>query len=57
MSFMSTEENKALACRALEEIWIKRNLTAAEATHEPNYVGHQPAGGEAFSAERAHQPL
>jgi hypothetical protein len=27
---MSTEENKALACRELEEIWTKGNLAAAK---------------------------
>ena len=44
---MSTEENKRLARRELEEIFAaKGNLDAAEAIYAPNYVSHQPAGDE-----------
>lgn len=44
---MSTEENKALARRELEEIFgAKGNLDAAEEIYAPNYISHQPAGGE-----------
>jgi hypothetical protein len=44
---MSTEENKALARRELEEIFnAKGNLDAAEEIYTPNYISHQPAGDE-----------
>jgi len=44
---VSTEENKALARRELEEIFAaKGNLDAAEEIYAPNYISHQPAGGE-----------
>jgi steroid delta-isomerase-like uncharacterized protein len=44
---MSTEENKALARRELEEIFAaKGNLDAAEEIYAPNYISHQPAGDE-----------
>lgn len=43
---MSTEENKAVARRELEEIWTKGNLDAAEDIYAPNYVNRAPAGGE-----------
>jgi steroid delta-isomerase-like uncharacterized protein len=44
---MSTEENKAVARRELEEIFAaKGNLDAAEEIYAPDYVSHQPAGGE-----------
>jgi steroid delta-isomerase-like uncharacterized protein len=44
---MSTEENKALARRELEEIFnAKGNLDAAEEIYAPNYISHQPAGNE-----------
>jgi len=45
---MSTEENKALARREIEEIFnAKGNLdAAAEEIYAPNYISHQPAGDE-----------
>lgn len=43
---MSTEENKALARREIEEIWNKGNLDAVGDIYAPNYIGHQLAGGE-----------
>jgi len=44
---MSTEENKALARRELEEIFAAEgNLEAAEDIYAPNYISHQPAGDE-----------
>jgi steroid delta-isomerase-like uncharacterized protein len=46
-SVMSTEENKALARRELEEIFAaKGNLDAAEDIYAPHYISHQPAGDE-----------
>jgi predicted ester cyclase len=45
-SFMSTEENRALARRELEEIFTQGNLDAAEDVYAPNYISHQPAGSE-----------
>ena len=42
---MSTEENKALARREIEEIFsADGNLDAAEEIYAPNYISHQPAG-------------
>jgi steroid delta-isomerase-like uncharacterized protein len=44
---MSTEENKALARREIEEIFsAKGSLDAAEEIYAPNYISHQPAGAE-----------
>ena len=45
---MSTEENKALARREIEEIFnAKGNLdAAAEEIYAPNYISHLPAGNE-----------
>jgi steroid delta-isomerase-like uncharacterized protein len=46
-SYMSTEENKALARRELQEIFAANgSLDAAEDIYAPNYVSHQPAGDE-----------
>jgi predicted ester cyclase len=39
---MSTEENKANARRAVEEVMNKGNLSLAEELIAPDYVGHQP---------------
>jgi steroid delta-isomerase-like uncharacterized protein len=42
---MSTEENKALARREIEEIFSANgNLDAADEIYAPNYISHQPAG-------------
>jgi predicted SnoaL-like aldol condensation-catalyzing enzyme len=44
---MSTEENKALARRELQEIFAaKGNLDAAEEIYAPDYISHQPTGAE-----------
>jgi steroid delta-isomerase-like uncharacterized protein len=44
---MSTEENKALARRELEEIFAAEgNVDAAEEIYAPSYISHQPAGDE-----------
>jgi steroid delta-isomerase-like uncharacterized protein len=45
---MSTEENKALARREIEEIFnANGNLdAAAEEIYAPNYISYQPAGNE-----------
>ena len=37
---MSTEENKALARRIIEEAWNQGNLAAVEELLDPGYVGH-----------------
>ena len=39
---MSTEENKANARRAAEEVMSKGNLSLADELVDANYVGHQP---------------
>ena len=51
---MSTEENKALARRELEEIFsAKGNLDAAEEIYAPHYISHQPAGDEDLRGPQA----
>src|SRR4028119_364722 len=40
---VSTEENKALARRVLEEMFNKGNLDAADELLAPDYVDHDPA--------------
>jgi hypothetical protein len=40
---MSNEENKALACRKLEEIWAKGNFATAKEAGRSD-VGVDPAG-------------
>jgi steroid delta-isomerase-like uncharacterized protein len=39
---MSTEENKALAQRWIEEAWNKGDLTIVEELIAPNYILHDP---------------
>ena len=51
---MSTEENKALARRELEEIFgAKGNLDTADEIYSPNYISHQPAGDEDLRGPQA----
>jgi predicted ester cyclase len=53
-SVMSTEENKALARRELEEIFAAEgNLDAAEDIYAPHYISHQPAGDEDLRGSEA----
>ena len=40
---MSTEENKALARRVLEEMFNKGTLDLADEVFAPDYVDHDPA--------------
>ena len=40
---MSTQENKALARRVLEEMFNKGNLDLADEVFAPDYVDHDPA--------------
>lgn len=37
---MSTEENKKLVLRWIEEAWEKKNLDIIDELHAPDYVGH-----------------
>ena len=41
---MSTEQNKALALRFYDEVWLKLNAAAAFELAAPNCVRHDPAG-------------
>jgi steroid delta-isomerase-like uncharacterized protein len=41
---MSTEENKALVRREMEEIFQKGNLDVAEEIYAPDYVAYEPTG-------------
>jgi steroid delta-isomerase-like uncharacterized protein len=52
---MSTEENKALARREIEEIFnANGNLdAAADEIYAPNYISHQPAGDEELRGPEA----
>jgi|ERR1043166_495399 predicted ester cyclase len=38
---MNFEENKALARRAIDEVWSKGNLAVATEVYGPNFVSHQ----------------
>ncbi len=42
---MSTEENKALARRIIEEAWSQGNLAAVDELMAPDYVGHHSLVG------------
>ena len=39
---MSTEENKALVRRHLEEVWNQGNMAAADELFSSEYVNHGP---------------
>ncbi len=39
---MSTEENKALSRRLIEEVWNQGNLAVIDELTAPNYVDHDP---------------
>ncbi len=41
---MSTEENKALSRRLIEEVWNQGNLAVIDELTAPNYVDHDPTG-------------
>ena len=38
---MNFEENKALARRAIDEVWSKGNLAVAAEVYGPNFISHQ----------------
>ena len=51
---MSTEENKAVARREIEELYNKGgNLDVAEEIYAPDYIGHEPTAGTIRGAEGA----
>ena len=53
---MSTEENRAVALRELEELYNQGgNLDAAEEIYTPDFVGHEPAVGDIRGVEGAKQ--
>jgi predicted ester cyclase len=53
---MSTEENKAVVRREIEEIFNHTgNLDAADEIYAPNYVGHDPTFGDLDGPEAAKQ--
>jgi steroid delta-isomerase-like uncharacterized protein len=53
---MSTEENKAVARREMEEVFNHAgNLDAAEEIYAPDYVGHEPTTGDIQGLEAAKQ--
>ena len=53
---MSTEENKAVVRRELEELYNEGgNLDAAEEIYAPDFVGHEPAVGDIRGVQGAKQ--
>jgi predicted ester cyclase len=53
---MSTEENKAVVRREIEEIFNHTgNLDAADEIYAPNYVGHEPTFGDVHGVEGVKQ--
>lgn len=53
---MSTEENKAVVRREIEELYNKGgNLDAAEEIYAPDFVGHDPTTGDIRGVEGAKQ--
>jgi len=48
---MSTEENKAIACRWMEEVWGKGNLAVIDALLATNFVFNYPPPGAAPNRE------
>ncbi len=40
---MSTEENKALVRRLIEEVWNQGNLAVFDELYDPNFLFHDPA--------------
>ena len=53
---MSTEENKAVVRREIEEIFNHTgNLDAAEEIYASNYVGHEPTFGDTHGPEGVKQ--
>ncbi len=53
---MSTEENKAVVRRELEELYNEGgNLDAAEEIYVPDFVGHEPAVGDIRGVQGAKQ--
>jgi predicted ester cyclase len=40
---MSTEENKAVVRRGIEEVWNQKNVAIVDEIAAPDYVSHNPA--------------
>jgi len=52
-----TEANKAVARRAIEEIWSQGNLAVADEIIAPDYVYHEPAMGDIAGPEGLKQAV
>jgi len=48
---MSTEQNKSIAHRWIEEGWNKGNLAVVDQIYAPNYVQHEPSPVPVTSSE------
>jgi steroid delta-isomerase-like uncharacterized protein len=48
---MSTEQNKSIARRWIEEGWNRGNLAVVDQIYAPNYVQHEPAPVPVTSSE------
>ena len=49
---LSAEENKAVVCREVEELYNHTgNLDAADEIFDPNYVSYEPTSGETRGIE------
>jgi predicted ester cyclase len=52
---MSTEQNKATSRRFFEEVWNKGKLDVLDEITDPNFVGHEPVGGDIRGREALKQ--
>ncbi len=48
---MSTEDNKALVRRLIEEVWNQGNLAVFDELYAPNFIFHEPAFPEVRTRE------
>ena len=54
---MSTEQNKSIVRRWVEEGWNKGNLAVVDQVYAPNYVQHEPAPETVNSSEALKQQV
>ena len=52
---MSTEQNKSIVCRWVEEGWNKGNLAVVDQLYAPEYVQHEPPPETVNSSEALKQ--
>ncbi len=54
---MAAEENKAIARRELEELWLKGNLALVDELYAEDVVDHHPLPGQAPGREGVRQAI